>query len=200
MKRPRVLLADDHRVLSEGLKSLLQPHFDVVGIVSDGRELVERREKARSRCRRPRYLDAVSQRDRRRPPTPECELSGESGFPDHAPRSHVRRAGAGGRCLRLRPEALGGLRTGYGHPGSPQGGDVHHPSDRLGTLGLIPARVAAGGEGRANSLRANGKSSNSSPKAARPRKSQPSYTSRLAPPSFTRPASWKPWACKTRPN
>jgi DNA-binding NarL/FixJ family response regulator len=40
MNRPRVLLADDHRVLSEGLKSLLQPYFDVVGIVSDGRELV----------------------------------------------------------------------------------------------------------------------------------------------------------------
>jgi DNA-binding NarL/FixJ family response regulator len=40
MNMPRVLLADDHRVLSEGLKSLLQPYFDVVGIVSDGRELV----------------------------------------------------------------------------------------------------------------------------------------------------------------
>jgi DNA-binding NarL/FixJ family response regulator len=40
MNRPRVLLADDHRVMSEGLRSLLQPHFDVVGIVSDGRELV----------------------------------------------------------------------------------------------------------------------------------------------------------------
>jgi DNA-binding NarL/FixJ family response regulator len=40
MNRPRVLLADDHRVLAEGLRSLLQPHFDVVGIESDGRELV----------------------------------------------------------------------------------------------------------------------------------------------------------------
>ncbi len=40
MTRPRVLLADDHRVLSEGLRSLLQPHFDVVGIVADGRELL----------------------------------------------------------------------------------------------------------------------------------------------------------------
>jgi DNA-binding NarL/FixJ family response regulator len=40
MKRPRVLLADDHRMLAEGLTGLLQPHFDVVGIVSDGRELV----------------------------------------------------------------------------------------------------------------------------------------------------------------
>jgi DNA-binding NarL/FixJ family response regulator len=40
MQRPRVLLADDHRVLSEGLRSLLDPHFDVVGIVADGRELL----------------------------------------------------------------------------------------------------------------------------------------------------------------
>jgi DNA-binding NarL/FixJ family response regulator len=35
-----VLLADDHRVVAEGLRSLLEPHFDVVGIVSDGREVV----------------------------------------------------------------------------------------------------------------------------------------------------------------
>jgi DNA-binding NarL/FixJ family response regulator len=40
MKRPRVLLADDHRVVAEGLRSLLGPHFDVVGIVPDGRELL----------------------------------------------------------------------------------------------------------------------------------------------------------------
>jgi DNA-binding NarL/FixJ family response regulator len=40
MKRPRVLLADDHFVVAEGLRSLLAPHFDVVGIVPDGRELL----------------------------------------------------------------------------------------------------------------------------------------------------------------
>ena len=40
MKRPRVLLADDHRLVAEGLRSLLAPHFDVVGIVSDGRGLL----------------------------------------------------------------------------------------------------------------------------------------------------------------
>ena len=40
MKRPRVLLADDHRVVAEGLRSLLEPHFEVAGIVSDGRELL----------------------------------------------------------------------------------------------------------------------------------------------------------------
>jgi DNA-binding NarL/FixJ family response regulator len=40
MKKQRVLLADDHRVVAEGLRSLLEPCFDVVGIVSDGRELL----------------------------------------------------------------------------------------------------------------------------------------------------------------
>jgi DNA-binding NarL/FixJ family response regulator len=41
MKTSRVLLADDHRVVAEGLRVLLEPHFEVVGIVSDGRELLE---------------------------------------------------------------------------------------------------------------------------------------------------------------
>jgi DNA-binding NarL/FixJ family response regulator len=40
MTRARVLLADDHIVVAEGLRSLLAPHFDVVGIVSDGRQLI----------------------------------------------------------------------------------------------------------------------------------------------------------------
>ena len=41
MKKPRVLLADDHRILAEGVRGLLEPEFELVGIVSDGRELVE---------------------------------------------------------------------------------------------------------------------------------------------------------------
>jgi DNA-binding NarL/FixJ family response regulator len=36
----RVLLADDHRVVSEGLSRLLSQDFDLVGIVEDGRALV----------------------------------------------------------------------------------------------------------------------------------------------------------------
>jgi DNA-binding NarL/FixJ family response regulator len=35
-----VLLADDHRVVAEGLRGLLDPYFDVVGIAADGRELL----------------------------------------------------------------------------------------------------------------------------------------------------------------
>jgi DNA-binding NarL/FixJ family response regulator len=45
MNRPRVLVADDHCVVAEGLRGLLDPQFDVVGIVSDGRELITAAEK-----------------------------------------------------------------------------------------------------------------------------------------------------------
>jgi DNA-binding NarL/FixJ family response regulator len=40
MSKPRVLLADDHRILAEGLRGVLEPEFQVVGVVADGRELV----------------------------------------------------------------------------------------------------------------------------------------------------------------
>ena len=41
LPRPRVLLADDHLLVAEALKSLLTPEFDLVGVVEDGRALVE---------------------------------------------------------------------------------------------------------------------------------------------------------------
>jgi DNA-binding NarL/FixJ family response regulator len=40
MSRPRILIADDHQILAEGIRSLLEPEFAVVAVVSDGRELV----------------------------------------------------------------------------------------------------------------------------------------------------------------
>ncbi len=40
MTRPRVLLADDHRVVAEGLKSLLSQDFELVGVVADGHAMV----------------------------------------------------------------------------------------------------------------------------------------------------------------
>ncbi len=40
MKRARILLADDHRILAEGLRGLLEPKFELVGIVEDGRALL----------------------------------------------------------------------------------------------------------------------------------------------------------------
>ena len=41
MKKPRVLLADDHKIVIEGLKNLLRDEFEIVGSVEDGRALVE---------------------------------------------------------------------------------------------------------------------------------------------------------------
>jgi DNA-binding NarL/FixJ family response regulator len=37
----RVLIGDDHVVVLEGLRRILQEHFEVVGTATDGRELVE---------------------------------------------------------------------------------------------------------------------------------------------------------------
>ena len=41
MSRPRVLLADDHRMVAEALKSLLEEEFELLAVVEDGRQLVE---------------------------------------------------------------------------------------------------------------------------------------------------------------
>src|SRR5439155_13330772 len=40
MSKPRLLIADDHQILAEGLRGLLEPEFEVVDVVADGRELV----------------------------------------------------------------------------------------------------------------------------------------------------------------
>ncbi len=40
-RRPRVLLADDHLLVAEALTSLLSPEFELVGVVEDGRRLIE---------------------------------------------------------------------------------------------------------------------------------------------------------------
>ena len=40
-RRPRVLLADDHLMVAEALRSLLAPEFELVGVVEDGLALLE---------------------------------------------------------------------------------------------------------------------------------------------------------------
>ena len=47
MEKPRVLLADDHKIVLEGLRSLLQSEFEIVGEVEDGRTLVSEAERLR---------------------------------------------------------------------------------------------------------------------------------------------------------
>jgi len=41
MKRPRVILADDHTLMLDALKTLLEPEFEVVGTFADGRDLLD---------------------------------------------------------------------------------------------------------------------------------------------------------------
>ena len=40
-EKPRILLAEDHVLVAEALAKLLEPEFEVVGRVSDGRSLLE---------------------------------------------------------------------------------------------------------------------------------------------------------------
>ena len=40
MKKPRIIIADDHRLLREAFQRLLEPQYDVVGTVSDGHALL----------------------------------------------------------------------------------------------------------------------------------------------------------------
>ncbi len=47
MSKPRSLIADDHQILAEGVRGLLEPEYDVVGVVTDGRELVAAAKKHR---------------------------------------------------------------------------------------------------------------------------------------------------------
>lgn len=38
--RPRILIADDHSMVAEGLRAVLEKRYEVIGIVPDGRELL----------------------------------------------------------------------------------------------------------------------------------------------------------------
>jgi DNA-binding NarL/FixJ family response regulator len=41
-KRPRILIADDHTLVAEAYRGILEPENEVIGTVADGRALVER--------------------------------------------------------------------------------------------------------------------------------------------------------------
>ena len=41
MTRPRIVLADDHRIVVEGLKSLLARDFELIGVVEDGQRMID---------------------------------------------------------------------------------------------------------------------------------------------------------------
>ena len=48
MRHARVLLADDHTMVAQGLASLLQEDFDLVGTVGDGQALIDAAQRLRA--------------------------------------------------------------------------------------------------------------------------------------------------------
>ena len=47
MRKTRILIADDHKIVAEGLRNILEPEFELVMIVENGRELLEAARKLR---------------------------------------------------------------------------------------------------------------------------------------------------------
>jgi len=47
LKRARILLADDHTLTLEGIRTVLEPHHEIVGMVTDGRALLDAAERLR---------------------------------------------------------------------------------------------------------------------------------------------------------
>ena len=41
MRKARILLADDHVLTLTGMRAVLEPHYEIVGTVTDGRALVD---------------------------------------------------------------------------------------------------------------------------------------------------------------
>ena len=41
MKRPKIILADDHTILLDALRNLVEPEFEVVALCSNGRDLIK---------------------------------------------------------------------------------------------------------------------------------------------------------------
>ena len=81
MTKIRVLLADDHAILREGLKALLglADDIDVVGEAADGQEAIDRVAALGARRRRHGRVDARTRRPRGDARDPQA-ASGHAGF------------------------------------------------------------------------------------------------------------------------
>ena len=104
MTRPRVLLADDHTLMLEGLRKLLEPQCEVVGTVEDGRALVDAAERLRPDVilldiSMP-LLNGLEAARRIRTLAPECKLLFLTMHTDPTYAREAFRAGASGYLLK----------------------------------------------------------------------------------------------------
>src|SRR6266849_1058032 len=107
MPKTRVLLAEDHKVVAEALGELLTDHFDLVGVVHDGRALVKATEELRpdvivTDISMPLLngLDAIRQLLERRPRTRVVVLTMHK---DRHLAAEAFRAGVCGYVLKVSP-------------------------------------------------------------------------------------------------
>ncbi len=143
MKKPRILLADDHRIVAEGVQGLLEPEFELVGIVSDGQRAGRGRQKTPARRGRRRHQHALAQRHRRRRTNSPSRGFVQGRLLDHATRRLLRAAGDGGRGVGLRPETFRPRRAGQGDTGCTPWSDLRDPAHRRGASPLLSRRWAA---------------------------------------------------------
>jgi len=116
MPKTRVLLAEDHKVVAEALGELLTDHFDLVGVVHDGRALVKATEELRpdvivTDISMPLLngLDAIRQLLERRPRTRVVVLTMHK---DRHLAAEAFRSGVCGYVLKVSPaaELVGAIR------------------------------------------------------------------------------------------
>src|SRR5262249_4184113 len=106
MNRTRVLLADDHVMLMDGLVQLVRQEFDVVGLARDGRALVELARQYRpdvivTDISMPLLNGIDAARILRKEPTSSCKLLFLSMHADFPLVEEAFRAGASGYVLKL---------------------------------------------------------------------------------------------------
>ena len=126
--KPRLLLADDHTLLLEGIRLMLEPEFDLVGSVEDGQALL-----AAAKTLKPDVilLDISMPRsewNRRSAPAQEASAFGQIDLSNHARGCRLRGGSISGRRDGISLEASGGLRTAHRHPRSIEGKSLCEPA------------------------------------------------------------------------
>ena len=104
MKRPRVLLGDDHAIILDGLRRILEPHCDIVGSAEDGRALVAAADKLRPELvvadiSMP-LLNGIEAARQIRKAHPQTKVIFLTMHPDAAYATEAFRAGASGYVLK----------------------------------------------------------------------------------------------------
>jgi len=104
MSKPRVLLADDHTLVLDGFRKLLEDHCEIVGAVEDGRALLE----AAERCQPDvitldismPQLNGIDAARRLRKIAPQAKLIFVTMHADQAYISEAFKSGASGYLLK----------------------------------------------------------------------------------------------------